>query len=210
MKSSRENIITFSILLILSLSWCQRANGRNLHLIDRLPNGFKIYRSGVPSKEDLKEFRELGIQEIAVLSGDADRCELRYRDIVGGLKVVYNEKQDSHKPLTVSFLQWFDEWVREARERGRVIAIRCKCGCHRTGRLAAYYQMRYQGLSLEDALETIYEYGKRMFLHQDLKPQVRALEDYIRGRPCSQKPEYCVRDEGGAERVEPYPEKSLP
>lgn len=170
------------------------AAAKNLHLVDELANGFKLYRSGVPTKNDLKEFNELGIQEIAVLSGDADRYERKYADLVPGLKIVYNEKQDSGEPLTESFLEWFDSWIQEARDQGKVIAFRCKCGCHRTGRLAAYYQMKYQNLTSDEAMEVLREHGKRMFLHRDLDDQVRALEDFINGRPCSQKEEYCVRE----------------
>jgi len=166
--------------------------GRNLHLVDQLPNGFKLYRSGVPSKKGLSEYEELGIQEIAVLSGDADRYEHKYRDLAPRLTVVYDQKQDADEPLTTSFLRWFDLWVQEARTQGKVIAFRCRCGCHRTGRLAAFYQMKYQNLTADDAWVILNKYGKNMFLHRNLEGQVDALEDYIKGRPCSRKPKHCV------------------
>jgi protein-tyrosine phosphatase len=195
MKNLADRKITSVILLALLLGAVQQSYGRNLHLVDQLPNGFRLYRSGVPSKGNLREYNELGIQEIAVLSGDAKHHELKYPDLVPGLEVVYNEKQDSGEPLTVSFLEWFDDWIQEARLEGKKIAIRCRCGCHRTGRLAAYYQMKYQDLRADDAILIMNELGKHMFLHRDLKHQVKALEDYLNGCPCSQKSKYCVIDD---------------
>ncbi len=181
----------FLLFLFLALLIPVSGFGKNLHLIDQLPNGFKIYRSGAPSENDLREYSELGIEEIAVLSGDAGRRESRFQRLVPDLEVVYNEKQDDEIPLTNAFLEWFDDWVTEAREEGKVIAFRCRCGCHRTGRLAAYYQMRYQGLGAEAAIGIMNQLGRNMFLHPGLEPQVRALEDYIQGRPCSQEQKFC-------------------
>jgi protein-tyrosine phosphatase len=188
-----EFINKICLLLFLILFIPVAGYGKNLHLVDQLPNGFKIYRSGVPTENDLREYSELGIEEIAVLSGDASRRESRFQRLVPDLEVVYNEKQDEKIPLTQAFLEWFDEWVTDAREDGKVIAFRCRCGCHRTGRLAAYYQMKYQGLGADAAIEIMNRLGRNMFRHPSLEPQVRALEDYIHGRPCSQEKKYCPR-----------------
>jgi hypothetical protein len=187
--------VWISGLAICLLSFPQPTSGKNLHLIDHLPNGFKIYRSGLPNEYDLQEFHELGIEEIAVMSGDARRHEIRHSRLVPGLKVVYNQRQDVNIPLTSSFLEWFDSWVTEARQQGKVIAFRCRCGCHRTGRLAAYYQMKYQKVPVESALTIMNRLGRNMSFHPELEPQARALEDYIRNRPCSQEERYCVEDD---------------
>jgi len=194
-KTKIKTAVLFFLILLVGTQ--SESFGRNLQLVDQLPNGFRLYRSGVPSKAGLREYEELGIREMAVLSGDADRYEHKYRDLAPGLTVVYNKKQDADEPLSVSFLQWFDRWVQDAREQGKVIVFRCRCGCHRTGRLAAYYQMKYQNLTADDAWVILDKYGKNMFLHRNLKGQVRALEDYIKGRPCSQKPKHCVIDDAG-------------
>ncbi len=190
-KNSYASLIVALILLFFPTP----SSGKNLHLVDQLPNGFRLYRSGTPTEKDLRVFAELGIEEIAVLSGDARRHEIRHSRTVPGLKVVYDQRQDDEKPLTGSFLRWFDEWVAGARESGRIIAFRCRCGCHRTGRLAAYYQMKYQDMPLEEAIPIMNDLGRNMFLHPGLEPQVRALEDYIHGRPCSQEERYCVEDD---------------
>lgn len=191
----RVALVALPLVLAVSLGMAGGAAAKNFHLVDALPNGFRFYRSGVPTKKDLERFSDLGIQEIAVLSGDAESYEIKYAHLVPNLKIVYNEKQDSGEPLTATFLEWFDNWIQEARAEGKVIAIRCRCGCHRTGRLAAYYQMKYQNLTSKEAYDILDEYGKRMFLHRDLESQVKALEDYIRGRPCSQEPKRCVEDD---------------
>ena len=192
--NNRQAYILITMIL-LSLGLPQ-AFGKNLHLIERLPNGFHIYRSGVPSNADLKEYGKLGIREIAVLSGDANRHELKNADLAPGLMVVYDHEQDADVPLTVSFLEWFDRWVKDARTNGKTIAFRCECGCHRTGRLAAYYQMKYQNLTVDDAWVLLDKYGRNMWLHGNLKHQIRALNDYINGKPCAQDRQYCVIDDG--------------
>jgi protein-tyrosine phosphatase len=192
-KKIRTCISISLVLLPLSLF---QAFGKNLHLIEELPNGFKIYRSGEPSKAGLKEYERLGIQEMAVLSGDADRHEKKYTDLAPGLTVVYDYKQDADIPLTVSFLEWFGQWVEDARASGKIIAFRCQCGCHRTGRLAAYYQMKYQNLTVDDAWVLLDKYGRNMWLHRNLKHQIRALKDYINKQPCSEDPKHCVIDDG--------------
>ncbi len=192
---TRNAIFALVVLFGCCLGGTGRLEAVNLHLVESLPNGFRMYRSGVPNRSDLREWNELGVQEIAVLSGDADEHEFEYPHLVPDLEVVYNKKQDSSEPLSAEFLEWFDSWVQEARREGKVIAFRCRCGCHRTGRVAAYYQMKYQHLDADEAIAVMNEHGKRMFLHRHLGPQVRALADYIHGRPCSQEPEYCVRED---------------
>ncbi len=167
------------ILLLLLVALPAVAQAGNLHLIEALPNGFAIYRSGKPDQEDLEKYHSLGIQEIAVLSGNADKHELRYRDLVPDLQVVYDEKQNVKKLPNAAFLDWFDSWVEAARRSGTKIAIRCNCGCHRTGRLAAYYQMKWQSLTYEDAIILMNKHGRRMGFYPGLKDQVRRLQERI-------------------------------
>lgn len=179
------------LLLLFSLSVFA---GNNTHLIDEdTDTGFAIYRVSKPKYNDMKRFCKLGIEEMVVLSGNAEKFEFRNQSACPSLKVVYNEKQKSKIPLTSSFLEWFDNWVAEAKRTGKKIAFRCNCGCHRTGRLAAYYQMKYQNLTAADAKAVMKKHGKYMFLFRFLYPQVYALKDYIKGRKCSQRSKYCVK-----------------
>jgi hypothetical protein len=158
------------------------ASAKNLHLIEELPNGFAIYRSGSTSKEDVAEYKDLGIEEMAVLSGNADRYELKYRDQHPGLKIVYNMAQNASVPLDDEFLDWFDAWVEAARQAGKKIAFRCNCGCHRAGRLAAYYQMKWQNLTHEDATIIMEAHGKHMWNYRYLWDQVAVLADRIKAQ----------------------------
>jgi hypothetical protein len=188
-----------AVTLILLAAGCGGPHN-NLHLVEELPNGYALYRAGKPDRDDVAAYCRLGIQEIAVLAGNAGTHEERFRDACPSLAVVYDESQDTDVPLDVAFLDWFDAWVQTARREGRRIAVRCNCGCHRTGRLVAYYQMRYQNLTLEDALAVMFERGKRWWLHGEIEPQVRALADHLAGRPCGQEPRYCVGGDAGAHR----------
>jgi protein-tyrosine phosphatase len=171
-------VLRLILLLLLAALPAVSAAG-NLHLIEELPNGFAIYRSGKPDQEDLEKYHQLGIQEIAVLSGNADKYELRYQSLVPDLQVVYDEKQNAKKLPDAAFFDWFDAWVEKARRRGTKIAFRCNCGCHRTGRLAAYYQMKWQNLTYEDAIILMNKHGRRMSFHPGLKDQVRRLQERI-------------------------------
>lgn len=181
-----------NLLLILSLIWSPLSFSKNLHLVDSNRHGFAIYRTGKPSAEDIKEFCRLRISEIVVLSGDAESVELKHKDLCPSLSVVYNEKQEVRTPLTRSFLENFDHWVKISQTEGKKIAFRCDCGCHRTGRLAAYYQMKYQSLSVQDAVKFLYKFGKNIDRYPELIPQITALEDFANQRPCSTEPQYCV------------------
>ncbi|MGE3975241.1 MAG: dual specificity protein phosphatase family protein [Bdellovibrionales bacterium] len=165
----------------------------NLQLIESTDNGFAFYRSGQPNEKDMKEFCRLGITEIMVLSGNAQDHEVKHQAACPTLKVIYNEKQDEDIPVTGQFLDEFDSWIQDAKAHGKKVAIRCNCGCHRTGRLAAYYQMKYQNITAVDAWILLDKHGKFMVFFKNLKPQTYALQDYIKGRPCSVEEKWCVR-----------------
>jgi hypothetical protein len=155
------------------------APAANIHVIEELPNGFALFRSGEPGRSGIEEFKRLGITEIAVLAGNAESNESKYIDIHPDLKVVYNEEQETDTLPPQEFFDWFDRWIEEARREGKRIAIRCNCGCHRTGRLAAYYQMKWQNLPYQDAIILMKAHGKRMAYYPYLNNQVRILHQRI-------------------------------
>lgn len=174
----------------------------NLHLVDGDSAGpghprraYRLYRSGVPDKKTFAKWcREYGVDRVIVLSGSAEQNELKYQaeGVCPEIKVIYDIKQHSSR-LSDGFLTWFDEQVAAAQRDRAGLLIRCELGAHRTGRLAAYYQMKYQGLSPDQAIATMNRLGTRMDeADQDLVPQVRGLYDYIQGRPCSQPLSACV------------------
>jgi hypothetical protein len=172
----------------------------NLHQIDGPdadPGGeraFRLYRSGAPSREAFGKWcSEFGIERVIVMDGSAHAHELKYQteNICPEIQVIYNVNQGL-TPVSDGFLRWFDDQVAAARRDRAGLLIRCKTGSHRTGRVAAYYQMKYQGVSLDRALAIMDHKGKMMELFNiAMAPQVRAMDDYIRGRPCGE-PGSCV------------------
>ncbi|MBF0299541.1 MAG: dual specificity protein phosphatase family protein [Oligoflexia bacterium] len=179
--------LAFSFIL-LNLISCTTffCSGGNFHQIDNDPkSGLAIYRSAWPDENLIKEYCKQGISEIMVLSGNAEEFESKFKELCPSLKVVYNEKQDTSIPLNEDFLKKFDQWIMDTKSSGKKIAIRCNCGSHRTGRLSAYYQMKYQNLNKEEAKKFLSEKGKWMFLFPEIYEQVDALYDYIHHKECS-------------------------
>ena len=115
----RRATLSILLLILLLVGLPAAAAARNLHLIEELPNGFAIYRSGKPDREGVAEYRELGIQEIAVLSGNADDHELKYAEEHPDLVVVYDEKQNAKRPPEPAFLDWTPGWRRPGGRAGR-------------------------------------------------------------------------------------------
>ncbi|MBC7693067.1 MAG: dual specificity protein phosphatase family protein [Methylotenera sp.] len=190
-------LLFLSVIMTVSSAFnATTASAKNLHQVDEdSQSGYAMYRTGKPNLRDFKEICALGITQMIVLSGDADKAELKYRDqYCPQLEILYNEKQTVKVALTTGFLKQFDEWVKVAKEKGIKIAFRCDCGCHRTGRLAAYYEMKYMGASSDAAIRNMKALGKWMFLYPHLKNQVWALSNYIHGEPCSQSGKYCVTE----------------
>ena len=174
----------------------------NLHQVDGPAPGqgaapaYRLYRSGAPSQEAFAKWcSEYKIERVIVMSGDAESHEFQYQSqgICPNLKVIYNVEQKVGVPVSDAFLQWFDDQVESARRDQVGLLFRCKTGSHRTGRLAAYYQMKYEGLSLKEAIAVMNHLGMMMPLFDiPLKPQVRALDEFIQGQPCDQKQKACV------------------
>jgi hypothetical protein len=73
--------------------WGLPAPGRwfknNLFLIDQdNTTGFQIFRTSKPDAGDMEDFCKLGIQEMMVLSGDAEKHEIKHQAKCPGLKVM--------------------------------------------------------------------------------------------------------------------------
>ncbi|MBF0313482.1 MAG: dual specificity protein phosphatase family protein [Oligoflexia bacterium] len=183
----------FSLFTLTSCATLFCSSG-NLHVVEEdKGNGFALYRSGWPDEELIAEYCKLGISEIMVLSGNASMMEERLKSACPTLKVVYNQAQSTDTPLDRDFLEEFDRFILKSKQAGKRVAIRCDCGSHRTGRLAAYYQMKYQGMSATEAKAVMTEKGKWMSLFSNIYEQVDALSDYIHGKNCSTKELNCVR-----------------
>lgn len=173
----------------------------NLHQIEgSAPDGrpaFRVYRSGAPSRETFAKWcGEYQIKRVIVMAGDADSHELKYQKegVCPDIEILYNVEQKLEVPVTEEFLAFFDNEVARAKQDGVGLLFRCQTGSHRAGRMAAYYQMKYQGLTADEAIAVMDYKGLLMPLFDAwLRPQVRALYDYIHGRECSQRENACVR-----------------
>ena len=172
----------------------------NLHQIDGPPpNGemsYRVYRSGAPEKDTFAKWCSVySIKRVIVMSGDAQTHELAYQaeGICPDIEVVYNTKQNHAEPVSDGFLKWFDSEVERAKRDDVGLLFRCVTGSHRAGRTAAYYQMKYKGLTVDEAIAVMTYNGMLMtFFNITLVPQVYAIYDYINGNDCSQKKKSCV------------------
>ncbi len=107
--------------------------------------------------------------------------------------MLYDVEQAYSESVSDGFLEFFDRQVERARSDGVGLLFRCQSGSHRAGRTAAYYQMKYRGIGVDEAIRIMTRKGVIMWaLNPKLVPQVRAMDDYIRGRPCTQPEKYCV------------------
>jgi hypothetical protein len=159
-------------------------------------SGFALYRSGRLSPADLEVLCGLGVEEILVLDGKGGERECRLKEAAcPGLRVRYDHAQEEDRPVSIDFLEAFDSWIEEAQAAGTKVAFRCRHGWHRTGRLAAYYRIRFESASAAEAKREMQQIGHMMRLHPTLDPQVEAYEDLVAGRPCSTDPAHCPTSE---------------
>jgi len=161
------------------------------HELDRSGNGYSMNRSGQPKENNVEEICEVGIKKVFALNGEGRKYAEALKAKCPGAEVVYDIVQNPDGMVEKEFLQSFDLQVAEARAEGKGILFHCSCGCHRTGRLAAYYRMKYQGWSAQAAIEEMNDIGEDMDTHPNLPAQILGMEDYIHGRTCSQSPEFC-------------------
>jgi hypothetical protein len=153
--------------------------------------GFALYRSGQLSSSELKQLCSLGVEELLVLDGGASDRECQMRQLCPDLRVRYSFAQDPDHPVSLEFLAAFDQWIEEGRADGRKLAFRCRRGWHRAGRLTAYYEMRYMGASVEEAIDEMQAQGRWMWRHPQLDPQVAALGELVAGESCSGGVDVC-------------------
>ena len=161
--------------------------------------GFALYRSGRLTTADLGVLCGLGVEEILVLDGEGDDRECLFRKTVcPDMRIRYDYAQEEDQPVSINFLEAFDDWIEDARANGRKVAFRCRHGWHRTGRLAAYYRIRFEGASATEAAREMRQIGRMMWRHPTLDPQVEAYADIVAGRPCSTDPAHCPVSEPDA------------
>ena len=175
-------VLALPALAIVLLVGCADAPRR---IAEDPSSGFALYRSGRLSPADLGVLCGLGVEEILVLDGEGSQRECVFRrTICPEMQVRYNYAQEEDTPVSSDFLEAFDIWIEEARAEGKKVAFRCRHGWHRTGRLAAYYRMRFEGASVAEATEEMQRIGRMMWRHPTLDPQVEAYTDLLADREC--------------------------
>jgi len=194
------DILLTSAMTLLLLTGCADAPRK---IAEDPSTGFALYRSGRLSSTDLGVLCGLGVEEILVLDGEGGVRECVFRKtICPGMRVRYDHAQEEDVPVSIDFLEAFDAWIEEARTKGKKVAFRCRHGWHRTGRLAAYYQMQFQGASAAEATEEMQRIGHMMWRHPTLDPQVEAYADLLAGRTCSTDTSNCPSSEPDAGLME--------
>ena len=181
------------------LNWMTKDN--NLKQIDGPPPdgrpAFRLYRSAAPSRKTFESWCKVyNIDRVIVLSGDAATYELKYQaaGVCPDIKVIHNSFHRFDLPFQKSFLDWFDGAIASARNDKAGVLMRCITGSHRTGQLAAYYQLKYMNMSLDAVVQDMNNDGSAMkFFDLWMMPQVRGLDDYVHNRPCSRQNAACVR-----------------
>ena len=177
----------------------------NLHQVDGPAVGsgqpdkaFRVWRSGAPSKETFAKWCSVDhIERVIDMSGTAKSHELKYQaeGVCPGIQVIYTVEQNHAEPVSDGFLTFFDAEMARAKQDNVGILFRCQTGSHRAGRAAAYYQMKYQGLTADQAIAVMDHNGMMMPIFDPvLVPQVKAMNDYIAHRPCSQEKKWCVEE----------------
>jgi hypothetical protein len=182
-----------TVVLAITLPMLTGGCAEEPELVVSAPDtGFALYRSGRLSPADIEEMCGYGIEEILVLDGEGAERECRYQKITcPGLRVRYDFTQEEDRPVSIDFLKAFDAWIEEAQTNGTKVAIRCRHGWHRTGRLVAYYRIRFEGVAATEAIKEMQDIGHMMWRHPTLNSQVEAYEDIVAGRPCASGPESC-------------------
>lgn len=195
----RRTLLSIAILLAL-LAGCADAPQE---VAEDPSTGFALYRSGRLSSADLGLLCGLGVEEILVLDGEGSTRECLFRKtICPGMRVRYDHAQEEDVPVSGDFLEAFDAWIEEAQTEGKKVAFRCRHGWHRTGRLAAYYRMRFEGVSEAEARDEMQRIGHMMWRHPTLDPQVEAYADLLAGESCSTDPAHCPSNEPDGGLVE--------
>lgn len=186
-----KNVLRVLLLAAMAVVYPQASFAKNVHIVDEDPaSGFRVVRMGKSDAAVLDDLCKHGKVNVIVLSGDGSHEEAFARDRCPGMKVIYNVQQRTKTPLTRGFLKFFDQEVAKAKAEGYQIMFRCKCGCHRTGRLAAYYNMKYKGMSAGAALKDLGKnmtFGAKFLFRRTLKKQVNNFVPWIQRESCGER-----------------------
>jgi protein tyrosine phosphatase (PTP) superfamily phosphohydrolase (DUF442 family) len=137
----------------------------NLHKVSDI-----LYRSAQPSKEGMKNLKEMGIKTIVNLrSFHSDRDEigdtgLQYEHIY--MKAWHPEKKE-----IIRFIKIVSD------PKNQPVLVHCQHGADRTGTMCAVYRMVFQDWTKEDAIKEMKEGGYNFHsVWVNLEPWIKRLD----------------------------------
>lgn len=144
--------LVFALPLLLTHS----VDAKNLECIggDCGGPGHAVYRSSDPGEEEWKAVCGPWKTDFIVLNDNrTQQREARYLEHCPNATVVYARSQEIFESFDTDFLAFFDQVIERARAEGRKVLFHCKLGTHRTGRLAAYYELKFEGWPLDRVMQ---------------------------------------------------------
>ena len=186
--ASSHSRVVIAAACLLAVFAAPSAEAGNLGCIggDCRGPGFAVYRSSNPGSAEWSAVCGDWKTDFVVLNDDRwQEREERYRKYCPNGTVVYARSQSISRGLEPDFLAFFDQVIARARAEGRKVLFHCKLGVHRTGRLAAYYELKHEGWSLERALEDFDEHVPSLtrvygvFFNGRVRRQIRGLAAFL-------------------------------
>jgi protein tyrosine phosphatase (PTP) superfamily phosphohydrolase (DUF442 family) len=137
----------------------------NLHKVSDI-----LYRSAQPSKEGMKNLKDMGIKTIVNL-----RSFHSDRDEIGDTKLqyehIYMKAWHPEKKEVIRFIKIVSD------PKNQPVLVHCQHGADRTGTMCAVYRMVFQDWSKEDAIEEMKEGGYNFHsVWVNLEPWIKKLD----------------------------------
>ena len=139
-----------------------------------------LYRGGLPSKENIRELKAIGVKTVIDFNKESHPHELEAcRD--QGLRYI-------HKPWTawwhhgILFRYYHaiaEEFLKDVCDESlHPLYVHCFHGRDRTGMLIAAYRVVYEGWTIRQAVDEMKTFGFNRFFHFDLVVFLKRFERY--------------------------------
>jgi tyrosine-protein phosphatase SIW14 len=162
------------------------AYGEKLKL-NGLPNGGKInntlFRGAQPSRNGIKELKNLGITTIVDLRGeDPDKIAWERQQAESlGIRFVSIPVSGWAPPTNHQVAEFLLLFHNHPKEK---VFVHCRFGDDRTGVFVATYRMAYDGWPAEQAMNEMYFFGFNGFWHPSMKSFIRDFPARLKSAPA--------------------------